>query len=234
MYTASAISLKGSLTMKAGIKAMYIPVPKKGDLSDPNKWQEIMLMDMCSKLFSLVMRARTFTLLDKHGTRFQFGGTPGVGCRDGLFALKALLNAWHNHDLASYAGFVNLVKAYNTAITSYWLTSCVDTEPLLNLQLPQRQSTATTHACWRLKTRSKKIPQNVRVRQGDNMAPVLFLFLLTAFAQTLELKWCDNILSGYLCAVTTVFSQQDGIYGFKFLKRFLEISSSEISLFSRS
>jgi hypothetical protein len=52
-----------------------------------------MLMDMCSKLFSLVMRARTFTLLDKHGTCFQFGGTPGVGCRDGLFTLKALLNA---------------------------------------------------------------------------------------------------------------------------------------------
>jgi hypothetical protein len=42
---------------------------------------------------------------------------------------------------------------------------------------------------------------------------------------------CDNILSGYLCAVATVFSQQDGIYGFKFLKRFLEISP-EISLFS--
>ena len=31
---------------------------------------------------------------------------------------------------------------------------------------------------------------------------------------------CDNILSGYLCVVTTVFSQQDGIYGFKFLTRF--------------
>ena len=66
------------------------------------------------------------------------------------------------------------------------------------------------------------------------MAPVLFLFLMTAFAQTLELKWCNNILSGYLCVVTTVFSQQDGIYGFKFPKRFLEISSSEISLFSQS
>ena len=31
---------------------------------------------------------------------------------------------------------------------------------------------------------------------------------------------CDNILSGYLSVVTTVFSQQDGIYGFKFPKRF--------------
>jgi hypothetical protein len=43
---------------------------------------------------------------------------------------------------------------------------------------------------------------------------------------------CDNILSGYLCAVTTVtvFSQQDGIYGFKFLKRFLEISCRDLTL----
>jgi len=31
---------------------------------------------------------------------------------------------------------------------------------------------------------------------------------------------CDNILSGYLCVVNTVFSQQDGIYDFKFLTRF--------------
>jgi len=34
------------------------------------------------------------------------------------------------------------------------------------------------------------------------------------------MRECDNILSGYLCVVTTVFSQQDGIYGFKFLTRF--------------
>ena len=35
----------------------------------------------------------------------------------------------------------------------------------------------------------EEIPQSVGVRQGDNMAPVLFLFLMTAFAQTLELEW---------------------------------------------
>ena len=62
-----------------------------------------MLMDMCSKFFSSIMTARAFKLLDKHGTRFQFGGTPELGCRDGLFTLKALLNARRNHDLASNA-----------------------------------------------------------------------------------------------------------------------------------
>jgi hypothetical protein len=74
-----------------------------------------MLMDMCSKVFLSVMMAQTFTLLNKHGTHFQFGGMPEIGCRDGLFTLKALLNTRHNHDLASYIGFVDLVKANNTA-----------------------------------------------------------------------------------------------------------------------
>jgi hypothetical protein len=52
-----------------------------------------MLMDMCSKVFSSVLNTRAFLLLEKHGTRFQFGRTPDVGCRDGLLTLKALINA---------------------------------------------------------------------------------------------------------------------------------------------
>jgi hypothetical protein len=34
-----------------------------------------------------------------------------------------------------------------------------------------------------------ELPQTVGVRQGDNMAPVLFLFLMSAFAETLETEW---------------------------------------------
>jgi hypothetical protein len=33
-----------------------------------------------------------------------------------------------------------------------------------------------------------ELTQSVGVRQGDNMAPVLFLFLMSAFAETLELN----------------------------------------------
>ncbi len=86
-------------------------MPKQGNLSYPNKWQGIMLMDICSKVFLLEMTTQAFTLLDKYGTRFQFGGTLEIGCRDGIFTLKALLNAQHNHDLTLYVGFINLIKA---------------------------------------------------------------------------------------------------------------------------
>jgi hypothetical protein len=106
---------EGNTDHKAWKRSQCVPVPKKGNLSDPNKWCGVMLMDMCSKVYSSIMTARAFKLLDKHGTRFQFGGTPELGCRDGLFTLKALLNARWNHDVASYVGFVDLVKAYDTA-----------------------------------------------------------------------------------------------------------------------
>ena len=41
----------------------------------------------------------------------------------------------------------------------------------------------------KIKKEEVKLSQTVGVRQGDNMAPVLFLFLMSAFAETLEAKW---------------------------------------------
>ncbi len=57
-----------------------------------------MLMDVCSKIFSSVMNGQAFRLLKLHGTKFQFGGNPGLGCQDGLFTLKTLINAHKNHE----------------------------------------------------------------------------------------------------------------------------------------
>ncbi len=98
-----------------------VPVPKSGDLLDPYKWRGVMLMDVCSKIFSLVMNGRAFKLLGKHGTRFQFGGTAEFGCGDCLFVLKMLLTMQKNHTLPSYVVFVDLVKAYDTANHSLFL-----------------------------------------------------------------------------------------------------------------
>ena len=82
---------------------------KNGDTADPDKWRGAVLMDVCGKNFSSDMNDRPFRLLELHGTWFQFGGTPEVGCRDGLFTLKALHNPQRNHDLGSYVGFVDLI-----------------------------------------------------------------------------------------------------------------------------
>ena len=40
----------------------------------------------------------------------------------------------------------------------------------------------------------EKMSQTVGVRQGDCMAPVLFLFMVMAFAETLETEWIKTDL----------------------------------------
>ena len=157
-----------------------VPVPKKGDLADPNKWRGVILMDVCSKIFSLVMNDHAFRLLEPHGTQFQFGGTPEVGCHHGLFTLKSLFNAQHNHDLGSYVGLVDLVKAYDTANHNLLFR-------LLEKYI--RKIYTSNVVVLKIEKEVREIPQEVGVQQGDNMAPVLFLFLMTAFAETLELQW---------------------------------------------
>ncbi len=90
-----------------------VPAPKSGNLSYPNTWRGVMLMDVCSKIFSSIMNDRAFKLLDKHAMQFQFGGTPELGCRDGLYVLKTLLTMRKNHNLPSYVAFVYSLTCLN-------------------------------------------------------------------------------------------------------------------------
>eukprot|EP00956_Cyclotella_meneghiniana_P040928 scaffold209475_cov73-Cyclotella_meneghiniana.AAC.1 len=90
-------------------------VPKKGDLYNLNQWRCINLMDVGSKILSCILTERTYRLLEKYGTKTQYGATPLVGCQEGSFTLKTLLHLRHQHNLPSYVAFVDLVKAYDTA-----------------------------------------------------------------------------------------------------------------------
>jgi hypothetical protein len=205
---------EGGVDHEGWHKSQCVPVPKQGNLSNPNKWRGIMLMDICSKVFLSVMTTPAFTLIDKHGTCFQFGGTPKIGCRDRLFTLKALLNARHNHHLTSYIGFVDLVKAYDTANHKLLI------DILRRYGAPPKFTIAIktiycNNTCvLNIKNEVTQIPQSVGMHQGDNMVPILFLFLLMAFTKTLELLWKqhnipilsvmtatgDNIINGKICS----------------------------------
>ena len=89
-------------------------------------------------------------------------------------------------------GFVDLVKAYNTAnhvllidiLRKYGATPKFVTA----IETIYRNNTCVL----KIENEFAEIPQTVGVHQGDNMALVLFLFLMTAFAETLELVWKDH------------------------------------------
>ena len=89
-------------------------LPKKGDLSDPNKWRGISLLSVASKLVSSIVATR----LGKHfldvGLDEQCGGVFGKGCIDGTYNVKQALHTLSQHGADSYVIFADLVKAYDT------------------------------------------------------------------------------------------------------------------------
>ncbi len=101
-----------------------------------------------------------------------------------------------------YVGFADLVKAYDTA----------NHDLLLNILeqygAPPRFVAAIALIYQDLIVGLKiekevvEIPQTVGVRQGNNMAPVLFLFLMSAFAETLKAAWREAGIE--VCTVHSV------------------------------
>jgi hypothetical protein len=122
-----------------------------------------------------------------------------LGCRDSLFVLKTLLTMRKNHNLPSHVAFVDLVKAYDTANHALML------DILEWCGAPPRFISAIERTyqdlvvVLKIEKEVVKLPQTVGVRQGDNMAPVLFLFLMSVFAETLEAEWQQEGIESAQC-----------------------------------
>ena len=91
-----------------------MPVPKSDDMSDPTKWIGFNLIDIGSKVLSSILFQRLFCIIHKHGVKYQFGSTPGVGCQYGTLTIKTHLLMRNNHNLPMYVEFLDNVKAFNT------------------------------------------------------------------------------------------------------------------------
>ena len=143
-------------------------------------------MDIGAKVFSSLICKRLFKIIKEHRKKYQCGSSPGVGCQDGTFTIKSLLHMRHNHNLPSYVAFVDLVRAF------YTVNHKMMPQILERYRAPPKLRPTISRMYKDLKIVMKigkvedKMIQTVGVRQGDCMAPVLFLFVVMAFAETLE------------------------------------------------
>ena len=96
-------------------KGKAVPLPRKVDTSNLNKWKGVTLMDIRNKIYSSIMCGQLFKIISKHGMKCQFGSTPGVGCQDGTFTIKTLIHLRQNHNLPTWVAFTDLVKAFGNS-----------------------------------------------------------------------------------------------------------------------
>ena len=72
-------------------------------------------MDIGSKIFNSILFTILFKIIIKHGVKYQFGLTSGVGCQDGSFTIKKTLHMQYNHNIPTFVMFSDLVKAFDTS-----------------------------------------------------------------------------------------------------------------------
>jgi hypothetical protein len=150
-----------------------------------------------SKIFSCITNARLFKILDKHGAKFEFGGTLNLECADGLFTPKTPLSLRMNHNLPTFTGFSDLVKAYNT--TDHKLLIKV----LEQYGAPPRFCSAVecmyidVPVVLKLGKSIAEISQSFGFREGDNMAPVLLIIPTIALFITCTFQLFYKVLAVY-------------------------------------
>ena len=149
-------------------------------------------MDVMSKIFSCVINVRCFRILDARGTKFQFGGTPKIGCSDGLFTIKTILNMGKNHNLPTFVAFFDLFKAFDTyghELLIKVLERCGAPPKFFSAIHRMYQNLIVV---LKVGNGIEEFFQEVGERQGDNTATVLLPFLMAAFTESLEDIWEDN------------------------------------------
>jgi len=181
-----------SLTFDDWQIATVTPLPKKGDLSDPNNWRGITLLDVTSKVVSIFINNRLQRLLKEHGVPYQFGATPSLGCVDAVFTLKTLLQERRERSLDTWVTFIDLVKAYD----SIQHRIIQKTLELLGAPFEIIQWTMKLYRNFQVTIKIGKeevaVPYGCGVKQGDSMAPILFICTIQLAAVEIGRQFEEN------------------------------------------
>ena len=134
------------------------------------------------------MCGRLFKIIRKHGVKYQFGSTPGVGCQDGTFKINTLLHLRHNRNLPTWVASVDLVKTFYTSNHKLLIAIIgkYGTSPRLQSAIKRMYDKSIVKLF--IGKVDTSIEFKVGVKQGDSMDPALFLFLMMDFSEILEDK----------------------------------------------
>jgi len=157
----------------------------KGDPQDPNNHRGIALKETSAKVLSIILADRLLTRLRQIKPIAQFGH---IGCQEAQHTIKRALLLRRQHGLESYAIFIDLVKAFDTIHHDLLcqILSKYGLPPIIVNNVRKLYNNCKV----KIKVGSKftEIEYTTGVHQGDNISSVLFLFVIQAFLDTLQLK----------------------------------------------
>jgi hypothetical protein len=158
---------------------------KKGSKKALTNYRGLALQDVTARLTSFIIASRLNKLVKKNGLSSQFAS---VGTADAQYVLRSALQLRREHDLDSHVLFVDLIKAFNMANHELLFALLEKFGAPATLVGPIRKLHRDFKLKFKLGMKEVLIDYSTGVKQGDNIAPALFLFLMQGMAECLETK----------------------------------------------
>ena len=94
-----------------GVLAIF---PKRGHLSDPGNYREIMMLEVAYKLVAvaIILAERCHKICESLDHENQVGFRPKQGCSGGVFNLRIAMKKRREHGCETWLFFLDLVKAF--------------------------------------------------------------------------------------------------------------------------
>ena len=182
----------GEIDTEQLCEVVLICLPKKGDLSQPNNWRLICLNDIFKKVISKIGTKRLLMIIEKYGIkkpvqipagerlpRWTLHNMISIGTEmeSQPRNMDAICRPEESFGTANHELLYALLVRYGAPDSLIDVICQLHDDFNLNLKLGDEE---------------RNIPYKTGIKQGDCMAPVLFLFLMQAFAETLKNKWKED------------------------------------------
>jgi hypothetical protein len=164
-------------------------VPKKGDPDLAKNYRPIALIETLNKLLASMIAMRLDGHQNEVGLKNQAGFRSGYGCPNAVGALKVALQNLSESGQDAYVLFVDIIKAFDTVnremlwqiLAKYGIPS--------NLISVIKKLYNDITVKFRVGKAKGSFESTSGVKQGDPLAPVLFLYVMQAAVETMDKTW---------------------------------------------
>jgi len=162
-------------------------LPKSGDLSNPNNWRGITLLAVIAKLVCSVLSNRMTSHMQVIGLEAQCGFMPGKSTIDAIFTMRVSLQKRFRFQKDTWVLFVDFVKAFDTVPREmlFKVLARLGFPPKIVNLVRVFHENVTLEVDLDDDGNTIIIKYDIGVKQGDTLAPVLFLCYIQAVLETL-------------------------------------------------
>ena len=165
---------ESKLDFESWKRGILAPVPKTGDLSNPNKWRPVCLLETTYKVLASIIANRINPVIRDHGLEEQCDSLNSKGCPDANFSLRSALQIRREHDIPTHVLFVDLVKAFDSVNHEFlWLVLSKYGIPRKVIHVIKRMYQDFS-LLFTVGNVTEEILYSIGVHQGDNLALLLF------------------------------------------------------------